>query len=227
MCRFVARAHHKPHRCLSASAIGYYGAQGAEICDEAQPPNQGFTHDLCRDWEGAIAPLREEGVTVSILRLGVVLDMQGGALRKMIWPFRLGLGGPIGDGRQYFSWISLHDLLRAIDFILAQDQPKDIYNLTAPDAVEQRHFAQELAHALRRPSLLPLPGFIVRIIFGEMGENLLLNGQRVYPKNLMAQGFQFEYPQLGQALKAILSGAVTKSHKTEKGKQNTAQNGDE
>lgn len=199
---WMAMSDKKPAVFISGSAIGYYGTHpGDDLLVEASAVRQGFTHSLCADWEEEAMRAAELGVRVCLIRTGVVLG-EGGALKKMVPPFRMGVGGPIGDGRQWMSWIHLEDELRAIDFLLRHQTLQGAFNLTAPEASRNAEFAQTLGRALKRPAKLPLPPFVVELMLGE-GAELLLEGQRVYPQRLMQAGFEFKYPELDQALEQI------------------------
>lgn len=199
---WMAMSEKKPSVFISGSAIGYYGSHpGDDLLVEASAVRQGFTHSLCADWEEEAMRAAELGVRVCLIRTGVVLG-EGGALKKMIPPFKMGVGGPIGDGRQWMSWIHLEDELRAIDFLLRHQTLQGAFNLTAPEASRNVEFAQALGRSLKRPAKLPLPPFVVELMLGE-GAELLLEGQRVYPQRLMQAGFEFKYPELDPALEQI------------------------
>ncbi|WP_370277786.1 TIGR01777 family oxidoreductase [Pontibacterium sp.] len=199
---WMAMSEKKPSVFISGSAIGYYGTHpGDDLLVEASAVRQGFTHSLCADWEEEAMRAADLGVRVCLIRTGVVLG-EGGALKKMLPPFKMGVGGPIGDGRQWMSWIHLEDELRAIDFLLRHQTLQGAFNLTAPEASRNAEFAQALGRSLKRPAKLPLPPFVVELMLGE-GAELLLEGQRVYPQRLMQAGFEFKYPELDQALGQI------------------------
>ncbi|WP_372834677.1 TIGR01777 family oxidoreductase [Pontibacterium sp.] len=199
---WMAMSENKPSVFISGSAIGYYGTHTSDdLLVEASAVRQGFTHSLCADWEEEALRAGELGVRVCLLRTGIVLG-KGGALKKMLPAFRMGLGGPIGTGKQWMSWIHLQDELRAIDFLLRHQTLQGAFNLTAPEASQNRCFAEALGQALKRPAKLPLPPLVVELMLGE-GAELLLEGQRVYPQRLMQAGFEFKYPELDDALAAI------------------------
>jgi uncharacterized protein (TIGR01777 family) len=200
----LSEMNRPPHTFICASAIGYYGDRGDEVLTEKSPPGAGFLADVCKAWEAATEPARQAGLRVVNLRIGMVLSRHGGALKRMLPPFKTGFGGIVGSGRQYMSWIALSDLVRAIDFLLTADDAAGPVNAVAPQPVTNREFTRTLGRALRRPTLLPLPGFAVRLLFGEMGEALLLAGNRVQPARLTQAGFSFEYPCLEAALNAEL-----------------------
>lgn len=194
----------KPKVFISGSAIGYYGSHlGDEFLVEGSEHKPGFTHSLCADWEAEALRAGEFGVRVCVIRTGIVLG-HGGALRKMMFPFRLGLGGPIGKGDQWMSWIHLDDEIRAIDFLLRHHTLQGAFNLTAPEAAHNKDFTSMLGAVLNRPAVLPLPEFVVDMMLGE-GAELLLEGQRVFPKRLLDAGFTFTYPELKPALEAVLT----------------------
>ncbi|MGA9520040.1 MAG: TIGR01777 family oxidoreductase [Myxococcaceae bacterium] len=189
---------------VSASAIGYYGNRGAEPLTEASAPGDDFLARLCRQWEEATRPAGDGGMRTVILRIGVVLHPEGGALRKMLPLFRAGLGGPFGSGEQYMSWIHRGDVVRLIQFALERGDVSGPFNATAPAPVTNRAFTRALAGALRRPALLPVPSFALRAALGEMA-NTVLGGARVLPERALNAGFTFEYPALEQALGNLLA----------------------
>jgi uncharacterized protein (TIGR01777 family) len=192
----IASLDHKPDVLLSASAVGYYGDSGDVEVDETSPAGTGFLADLCVGWEQATAPAEAAGIRVAHLRSGVVLSDQGGALRKQLPLFRLGLGGRIGSGNPWQSWITLDDEVGAISHLLTSTRSGAV-NLTAPNPVTQADFADELGHALHRPTWLPIPSFGPKLLLGrELVDNLLLSGQRVRPGVLLADGFTFQHPTL-------------------------------
>lgn len=201
----LARLTRPPAAFLCASAVGYYGNRAAEPLDESSPPGAGLLPDICLAWEGATQPAAKAGIRTVQMRFGVVLSSKGGALPKMLTPFRLGLGGPVGDGRQYMSWIRLADVLGAVDFLLANEHIHGPVNVTAPAPVTNAEFTRTLAAVLRRPALLPMPAFAVRAAFGEMGERLLLEGARVLPRRLQEAGYHFSDPILETALRNELA----------------------
>lgn len=201
----LARLARPPKALLCASAVGYYGNRGEEEVTEASPPGMGFLAGLTRDWEAASAPAAERGVRVTHLRFGVVLAARGGVVGQLLTPFRLGLGGIIGDGRQYMSWIGLSDALRAIDFVLGSERLVGPVNLVSPHPVTNREFTRALGRVLRRPTVFRVPAWAVRVAFGEMGETLLLGGCRALPARLQEAGFRFESAELETALRRELS----------------------
>jgi uncharacterized protein (TIGR01777 family) len=194
----------RPRTLVAASAIGFYGNRGDEPVDEDSPPGEGFLAEVCRGWEQAASPAAEAGIRVVNARIGVVLAAQGGALQKLLTPFKLGLGGKVGSGRQYMSWVALDDVIGALHHLLMTESVSGPVNVVAPRAVTSAEFARTLGRVLRRPALLPLPGFAVKAAFGEMGQELLLGGARVIPKRLGESGFRFLHPELEPALRAEL-----------------------
>jgi uncharacterized protein len=205
LCQTLAGLETKPSVLVSASAIGYYGDRGLAPVDESSPPGTGFLADVCQKWEAATQPARDAGIRVVNLRIGFVLAREGGGLAKMLTPFRLGLGGVIGSGRQYMSWIALDDLVRAIQFTLGASALMGPVNATAPQPVTNREFTKTLGRVLKRPTVFPMPSFAARLAFGEMADDMLIGGARVEPHVLEANRFDFAYPQLEVALRHILA----------------------
>ncbi|OMH32836.1 TIGR01777 family oxidoreductase [Motiliproteus sp. MSK22-1] len=204
LVEFLARSTDKPKVLISGSAIGYYGSQrdNRELT-ENESWHPCFAHHLCHDWENKAMEAEAEGIRVCLLRTGVVLG-NGGALARMLPPFRLGLGGPVGHGRQWFSWIDLEDMVCGIDFLLHRETLTGPFNLTAPNPVSNKEFSQALGEALKRPAVLPMPAVIMRMLLGE-GAELLVEGQRVVPEKLLQAGFEFHYPELKQSLTHYLA----------------------
>jgi uncharacterized protein len=190
----------KPGVFLSTSAIGYYGERGDEMLDETSSTGSGFLADVCRQWEAATKDAESAGVRVAILRLGVVLGTGGGAMDKMLPLFKTGLGGPLGSGKQYWSWISLDDLVRIFAFALTADVRGPV-NCVAPNPVTNKEFTDELARVLHKPAVLPAPDFALKLALGEMADEMLLASQRVRPVVLEKAGFQFQHAQLSDCLK--------------------------
>ena len=192
---------HPPKTIINASAIGIYGTnrKGEKLTEKAES-GDGFLASVCRDWESAMDPAEKGGLRVVKLRLGVVLSPKGGALKKMIFPFKLGLGGQIGDGSQYMSWISLDDLIRIIQFCLINELHGPI-NCVSPHPVTNKEFTDALAKALHRTARFPVPAFVVRFILGEMADELLLSSIYALPEELSRRNFQFKHPGLSQTLK--------------------------
>jgi uncharacterized protein (TIGR01777 family) len=189
-------------RFLSASAIGFYGDRGDAVLDEASPGGEDFLAHLTRDWE-SVAHRADGAARVIILRFGVVLAAEGGALPMMALPVRMFVGGPIGSGDQWVSWVDRDDLLRMIEWALDRPDPRLVYNVTAPAPARNRDFIRTLARALHRPAFMPAPGFALKLALGEMAGSLLLAGQRVLPANATADGFTFLHPQLDEALQHV------------------------
>ena len=186
--KLAARLEKPPEILISASATGYYGNQGSKTIHEESNPTIEFTHSLCKSWEEEALNLKKFNTKVITIRLGVVLGRNGGILQKTAPIFKLNLGGQIGTGQQYLSWIHIYDLLEAVKFFLAHEAPAGAYNLTAPAPVTNKQWTQSLATALKRSARIPLPELIVKTMFGEMGASLLLNGQKVIPKKLLTYG---------------------------------------
>ncbi len=189
---------------LSASAVGYYGDSGDVEQDESGPPGSDFLAKVGVDWEKEALRAGEKGARVAVMRFGIVLGEGGGAIETMKTPFKLGMGGPIGGGEQYFSWIHIEDLLEAILFLMDGSALDGPFNCTAPEPVRQKEFARELGSVLHRPAILPAPSFVLKTFGGDFGE-MLLQGQKVVPRALLDHGFTFRYPKLKQALRAIFS----------------------
>ncbi|MEL3920366.1 TIGR01777 family oxidoreductase [Aeromonas enteropelogenes] len=193
-----------PKVLINASAIGWYGRQDdAPLDEQCQTPHDEFTHQLCQQWETLAQEARSRLTRVCIVRIGLVLGTDGGALPKMLPPYRFGLGGPMGAGNQVMSWIHVQDLVRAILFLLEHGECDGIFNGTAPHPVSNREFSQALAHTLRRPHLFFVPAALLRLMMGEASD-LLLTGQHVLPTRLQQAGFHFTYPELPQALTNLL-----------------------
>lgn len=188
---------------VSASAIGFYGVRGDEPLDEQASPGSGFLADVVRRWED-LAHGADGVARVVILRFGVVLGRNGGALGKMLLPFRLGAGGPLGSGQQWMSWVDRDDVIRMILWAIDRDGARGVYNVTAPAPVRNREFTRALGAAVHRPAFLPAPAFGLKLLFGEMADEMLLGGQRVVPARAVSEGFSFEYPTLAAALEHAL-----------------------
>ena len=203
----IAGLRQRPAALLAASAIGYYGDQGAAELTERSPAGDDFLAEVAREWEAATASAARAGVRVVNMRFGVVLTPNGGALGKMLPPFRLGVGGPIGGGSQYVSWIERDDLTRAIQHLLERQDLAGPVNMTAPTPVTNREMATILGKVLRRPAVLPVPSFALKMAFGAEGAELLMSGQRVLPERLTATGFTFRFPTLEPALRHLLAAA--------------------
>ena len=193
-----------PRRFVCASAIGFYGSQGDVLVDETSPPGAGFLAAVGKQWEEAARSAEDFIGHVVRTRFGIVLSPKGGALAKMLPPFRLGLGGVIGDGRQMMSWISLDDAAKAVVFAATTSDPAPVYNLVAPSPVTNREFTEQLARTLGRPSIIPLPAFAARILLGEMADEMLLGSTNVDCRALREAGFSFRDPELGQTLERMV-----------------------
>ena len=193
-----------PRTLICGSAIGYYGSRGDEELVEESEAGLGFLAEVCREWEYAASPAAMAGVRAARMRTALVLSTEGGALTKMLPAFRLGVGGKLGSGRQWWSWVSLRDTARAFVFAVENELAHGAMNLAAPDAVTNREFTKTLGRVLHRPTLLNVPAFVLRAVAGEMAEEMLLSSQRVVPQRLMEAGFQFEDEELEPALRKLL-----------------------
>jgi uncharacterized protein (TIGR01777 family) len=194
----------KPSVFICASAIGFYGHRGDALLDEDSQAGDGFLPTVCKQWEAASRPAEEAGIRTVRIRTGIVLSTEGGALKKMLPPFKIGLGGTLGNGHQYMSWISLADMVQIIRFLIDTDSISGAVNLVSPDPVTNSEFTKKLGQVLHRPAILPLPSFAARIIFGEMANELLLESCRVHPGKLLNSGYAFRHTNLQDALKDIL-----------------------
>jgi len=201
----LARLSRPPSVLLSASAIGYYGDRGDEVLTEESSPGNDFLANVCVEWEALTKPAVEKGIRTVNTRFGIILDAQGGALAKMLTPFRLGVGGRVGDGKQWMSWIALSDVVAAIEFLMTDKSIHGPVNVVSPNPVTNSEFTETLGRALSRPTIFPLPAFAARLAFGEMADALLLSSQRVEPGVLETKGFKFSWPTLEPALKHILA----------------------
>lgn len=199
----IARAAVKPKFLISASAVGYYGPRGDETVTEETPPGDDFLSFVCREWEEEAKKAEELGLRVVCLRTGIVLGTGGGALGKMIMPFKLFVGGPLGSGQQWMSWIQLEDHIRLILELIENTQASGPVNATAPNPVRNKEFCQTLGKVLDRPCWAPVPGFALKLVLGDMAD-MLLTGQRVIPAAAQKLGFQFRYPTLEEALRASI-----------------------
>lgn len=192
----------KAQTLVNASAIGYYGDRGEETLDENAPRGQGFLAELVEKWEAA-AQQAPPSARLAILRFGVVLDKSGGALAKLLLPFRLGIGGPVGSGRQWMSWVDRADVLRAIEWAIDTPSTRGVYNVTAPEPARNRDFGRALGRALHRPAIMPAPGFALRLLLGQMADEALLASQRVLPQRLEREGFRFETQTLDASFQRL------------------------
>lgn len=200
LAQALARAKDKPRVFMCSSAIGYYGDRGDEVLNEQSAPGTGFLAEVCVEWEAAANAAAQAGIRTVLMRTGVVLSPKGGALGKMLTPFKLGVGGRIGNGRQWMSWIDVQDLVGAIHHMLKIDALRGPVNMVAPQPVTNAEFTRTLASVLSRPAIFPVPEFVVKLAFGEMGETALLGSQRVEPAQLVASGYTFRYPNLCASL---------------------------
>jgi uncharacterized protein (TIGR01777 family) len=201
----LAHLEPKPRVLVCAGGIGIYGDRNDEILTEESELGGGFLAEVGRAWEAAAEPARASGIRVVSFRQGIVLSRRGGALARMLTPFKLGLGGRIGSGRQWLSWVAIDDLVAAYAFALGRDDLAGPVDLTSPNPVTNDRFVNALGHALRRPTVLPLPAFAVRTLFGEMGDAALLQGQRALPARLLEAGFEFRYGEIDSALERALA----------------------
>ena len=201
---FIARVEKKPRCLISGSAIGFYGDGGEQILDETSSYHDEFSHELCRQWEGAAQQAEKYGVRVCLVRIGLVVGAGGGFLQQMLTPFKFGLGGPIGKGSQWMSWIHIKDLVDLLIWLLQNDSVSGVFNGTAPNPVTNHEFAKTLGRSLGRPAVIPMPSFVLQAAMGEMSQ-LLLTGQRVMPMRALEAGFDFKYKDLDGALEHVLS----------------------
>jgi uncharacterized protein len=201
----LATLRSRPQTLLVTSATGFYGNRGNEVLDESSRLGTGFLADLCRAWEAAADPARVAGIRVAHMRFGLVLNGKEGALAKMLPAFRMGLGEPMGKGRQWMNWIALEDLINAVIFLLERPNLAGPFNVVAPQSVTNADFARALGAALHRPAVLRAPAFALRLAFAEMADETLLASTRVVPKRLLDAGFQFRHPQIDEALSTALA----------------------
>jgi uncharacterized protein (TIGR01777 family) len=204
LARTAAALEPRPRVFVSASAIGIYADNGDEIMTEESEQATGFEADVVRAWEAAADPARDAGIRVAALRQAPILSKRGGALARLLLPFKLGVGGRLGSGKQWFSWVALDDVTSAYAHVLARDIGGAV-NLSAPNPVTNEQFTKALGKALNRPTLLPVPGFAIRTVFGEMGDEMLLAGKRVLPARLLASGFEFAAPTIDVGLERALA----------------------
>lgn len=200
----LARLARPPQVLICASAVGYYGDRGAEQLTEDSSPGDGFLAEVCRAWEHAADPARTAGIRTVHLRFGMVLSAEGGALSRMLLPFRLGLGGRLGSGEQYLSWISLDDAVRALAHLLAHQDLSGPFNAASPHPCTNAEFTRALGQVLRRPTIFPVPAWVLRLVLGEMADELLLASTRAVPARLLASGFSFAHPELVETLRLLL-----------------------
>ncbi len=200
----LANLARPPKTLICASAVGYYGDRGDELLTEESAPGNDFLAQVCIEWEQATSLAAEKGIRVVNTRFGIILSKDGGALAKMLTPFRMGIGGRVGSGKQWMSWIALDDVISGIEYVMANDALRGPVNFVAPNPARNEEFTRTLGKVLSRPTLFPIPEFGVRLAFGEMGDALLLSSQRVEPQQLKAAGFQFQFTELERALRHVL-----------------------
>ncbi|MFN7181720.1 MAG: TIGR01777 family oxidoreductase, partial [Planctomycetota bacterium] len=200
----ITRIHHPPKIFMSASAIGYYGDRGDELLTEESMAGSGFLAQTAYDWEQVTKPASQCGIRVVNLRFGVVLSRVGGALPSMLVPFKLGLGGKLGNGKQYMSWITIDDVINIIYELILNNNLSGPVNIVSPNPVTNSDFTKTLGKILNRPTIVGVPSFIIRLLFGEMGKSIFLSSLRVYPEKLLSYGYKFLYPDLECALKHVL-----------------------
>ena len=203
----IGKLRPPPRALLSASAVGYYGSRGDEVLTEESAPGDDFPAFLAKGWEAAALEAEAAGIRVVRLRIGVVLSKKGGALARMLKPFRLGIGGRLGSGQQWMSWVTVQDVLGAIQFALRTAELKGAANVVAPQPARNTDFTRALAKTLHRPAIFPVPAFVLRLAAGEMADAILLASQRAIPKRLQDAGYRFRHPELAEALPAVLAGA--------------------
>lgn len=204
----IAQLEHKPKVLVCASAVGFYGDRGDAEVDESSAPGTGFLADVVQQWEAAARPAQDAGVRVVWLRFGIVLAVQGGALERMLLPFRLGLGGRLGSGKQWMPWIAVTDAVTAIEVALARNDMRGAYNVVAPQAVTNATFTRTLGKVLHRPTILPVPAFALRLALGRFADEALLAGCKAIPKRLVEAGFRYKWPELEPALRHVLEGGT-------------------
>lgn len=200
----LKKLENPPRTFVSASAVGYYGDRKDEILNEDSPPGKDFLSGVGVEWEAEAQKAADFGARVVCLRIGIVLSTEGGALKEMLTPFKMGVGGRVGKGQQFVSWIHIRDLIRVIQFALENENLNGAVNATAPNPVRNAEFAEKLGVAVHRPSLVPVPEFALRLMFGELADALLLSSQRVVPEKLLANNFQFEFERIEDALRDLL-----------------------
>jgi uncharacterized protein (TIGR01777 family) len=201
----LARLTRPPSVFVSASAIGYYGNRGDELLTETSAPGKDFLSDVCVEWEQATQPAVEKGIRTVHARFGIILDANEGALAKMLTPFRMGIGGRIGNGKQWMSWIAIEDVVNGLRFLIQDQSISGPVNFVAPNAVTNAEFTKVLGRVLSKPTLFPVPVFGVRLAFGEMADALLLSSQRVDPRVMKQKGFVFRWAMLEEALRNLLT----------------------
>jgi uncharacterized protein len=204
LAELLVRLQNPPQLFISASAVGFYGDRGEERLTETSPEGEGFLSEVCQKWEEATLPAKNAGIRVVNLRFGIVLASEGGALARMLLPFKMGLGGVIGTGKQYMSWIAIDDLVGIVLHVMNDPSIQGPVNTVSPDPVTNYTFTKVLGRVLSRPTIFPLPAFIARLILGEMADELLLSSVRAVPEVLHKTGYSFLYPDLKSALRHVL-----------------------
>jgi uncharacterized protein len=204
IAKSIAAAERKPQVFVSASGAGYYGHRKDEVLTEESTGGRGFLADLAKDWERATRPAEQAGVRTVLLRISIVLSGRGGALQAMLPSFRMGMGGMVSNGKQYWPWITLEDMVRVIQFTIDNDTMRGPVNVCAPQHTTNRQFTRALGKVLRRPTIFPLPGVVVTLVLGEMGQEALLTSTRAEPQKLKAAGFTFRHPEIEEALTSVL-----------------------
>ncbi|HXD31787.1 MAG TPA: TIGR01777 family oxidoreductase [Pyrinomonadaceae bacterium] len=207
LSRALVKLNRPPQVFVCASAIGYYGSRGDEVLTEASSPGDDFLSSVCVEWEQATEPASNKGIRTVKARFGIILSTDGGALAKMLPPFRMGVGGRVGDGKQWMSWIALDDVVSGLRFVIETDEMSGPVNFVAPNPVTNSEFTKSLGKALSRPTIFPIPAFAVRLAFGEMADALLLSSTRVNPVELTKAGYDFSHPHLAEALQSVLAKA--------------------
>jgi uncharacterized protein (TIGR01777 family) len=204
LAKTLAQLSQRPTTLISASAIGYYGDRGDEVLTEQSRVGSGFLSDVCVEWENATTSASSAGIRVVLARFGIILDKKGGALAKMLPPFRMGIGGRIGDGKQWMSWIALDDVIGGLQFVAENERISGPVNFVAPTPVTNGEFTKTLGRVLSRPTFFPVPAFGARLAFGEMADALLLSSQRVNPARLNTENYSFHFPTLEPLLRHLL-----------------------
>ncbi len=204
LCETISQLTPLPKTLICASAIGFYGNRGNELLNETSPPGTGFLPELCQEWEAACEPARAKGIRVVNLRIGVVLSAKGGALAKMLTPFKMGAGGVLGSGNQYWSWVAVDDVIGVIDHCITHEKMSGPVNTTAPCPVTNYEFTKALGAVLGRLTVIPTPAFAARLVFGEMADDLMLGSSRVMPNRLSEASYQFRYPAIEPALQHLI-----------------------
>lgn len=203
LSEYFAKTNYRPKIFISGSAIGFYGDRGEEELTEISPKGTGFLSDVCSQWESATSVLAHSGIRVVSIRLGMVLSSHGGALKKMLFPFKMGFGGLVGDGKQYISWVTIDDVVGIINHIVETNNLFGVINAVSPNPVTNHTFTKQLGSILNRPTIFPLPALIAKIVFGEMAQELLLSSTRVIPSKLHESGYIFKHATLKEAFRGV------------------------